>query len=934
MATPKLFLLDAFALIYRAHFAFIRNPRITREGLDTSAIYGFMLALIDVLEKQKPTHIGVVFDIGGSASRNELYADYKANRDATPEGIKIAVPYIHQLLEAVKIPALGLEGYEADDVIGTLAQQAEAQGFDVYMMTPDKDFGQLVTEKIKMFKPGRSGNPHEVMGPKEVCDKWQIQRVEQVVDILGMMGDASDNIPGLPGVGAKTAAKLLAQYDSLEGTLAHADDIKGKLGERIREHKAQGIMSKALARIITDVPVTLDVDGLLRKAADETALKALLEVLEFRSLARRLLPQSAPAEPLPAAPTKLVKKVMAPASSTGGQMDMFAMADSVGEPMPVETKEWYQCIDSNEGVQALVRLMQGEESIYLACLCDGEDAMTADCVGLSLAWSPSKAYYIPFPSGQEASTMRWQLLADFLQDPSMGKVAHDIKFLSHVLRQQGIELQGIQSDPMLAHYLLEPDRRHDLASLASQLTDIVPLESIALLGPKGKQRKTFRQLPASRVLNHACQLVDMTLQVDQVLLPMLTAHGLDSLYSNLEIPLVDVLSHMESAGIRVDQDGLASYSEELKLQSVDLEQGIFKQANCEFNLGSPKQLGEVLFDRMGLSDKAKKTKTGQYATGEEVLEGLRAAHPIIKDILEWRQVGKLRSTYVDALPLLVHPDTGRIHSTFNQAVAATGRLSSANPNLQNIPIRTERGRVVRGLFVPRDKDHQLLCADYSQIELRVIASMSGDQAMIDAFNAGEDIHATTAANIFHCPIKAVTREQRGHAKTVNFGIIYGVSAFGLAQQTNLSRTEAKAIIDSYFSTYPGIKDYIDAQVASARDKGFVETLMGRRRYLRDINSRNGAMRGHAERNAINAPIQGSAADIVKLAMLKVDQALEAGKFEAKLILQVHDELVFDAPRQELERLQSVVKTSMEEAYPLKVPLIVDVGMGDNWLEAH
>ncbi|MBT5340919.1 MAG: DNA polymerase I [Flavobacteriales bacterium] len=933
MSTPKLFLLDAFALIFRAHFAFIRNPRITRKGLDTSAIYGFMLALIDVLEKQQPTHIGVVFDIGGSASRTERYADYKANRDATPEGIKIAVPYIHQLLEAVKIPALGLEGYEADDVIGTLAQQAEAQGFDVYMMTPDKDFGQLVTEKIKMFKPGRSGNPHEVIGIKEVCDKWQIQRVEQVVDILGMMGDASDNIPGLPGVGAKTAAKLLAQFDSLEGTIAHADEIKGKLGERIREHKAQGIMSKELARIITDVPVTLDVDGLLRKAADEPALTALLEVLEFRSLARRILPQSAPVESLPVQPPKPAKKVAASAPSTGGQMDLFAM-DSVSELTAIETKELYQCIDSDEGVQALVRLMQGEQSIYLSCLCDGEDAMTADFVGLALSWSPSKAYYIPMPSSQVAADTRWQLLAGLLQDPSIGKGAHDIKFVSQVLRQQGVELQGIQSDPMLAHYLLEPDRRHDLASLASLLTDIIPLETAALLGPKGKQRKTFRQLPASSVLNHACQLVDMALQVDQVLLPMLASKGIDGLYNDLEIPLVDVLSHMESAGIRVDQKGLASYSEELKLQSADLEQGIFKQANCEFNLGSPRQLGEVLFDRMALSDKAKKTKTGQYATGEEVLEGLQAAHPIIKDILEWRQVGKLRSTYVDALPQLVHPGTGRIHSTFNQAVASTGRLSSTNPNLQNIPIRTERGRVVRGLFVPRDKDHQLLCADYSQIELRVIASMSGDQAMIDAFNAGEDIHATTAANIFHCPIKDVTREQRGHAKTVNFGIIYGVSAFGLAQQTNLSRSEAKAIIDSYFATYPGIKDYIDAQVASARDKGFVETLMGRRRYLRDINSRNGAMRGHAERNAINAPIQGSAADIVKLAMLKVAKALDEGKFEAKLILQVHDELVFDAPRQELEKLQSMVKTSMESAYQLKVPLIVDVGLGDNWLEAH
>ena len=933
MSTPKLFLLDAFALIFRAHFAFIRNPRITRKGLDTSAIYGFMLALIDVLEKQQPTHIGVVFDIGGSASRTERYADYKANRDATPEGIKIAVPYIHQLLDAVKIPALGLEGYEADDVIGTLAQQAEAQGFDVYMMTPDKDFGQLVTEKIKMFKPGRSGNPHEVIGIKEVCDKWQIQRVEQVVDILGMMGDASDNIPGLPGVGAKTAAKLLAQFDSLEGTIAHADEIKGKLGERIREHKAQGIMSKELARIITDVPVTLDVDGLLRKAADEPALTALLEVLEFRSLARRILPQSAPVESLPVQPPKPAKKVAASAPSTGGQMDMFAM-DSVSELTAIETKELYQCIDSDEGVQALVRLMQGEQSIYLSCLCDGEDAMTADFVGLALSWSPSKAYYIPMPSSQVAADTRWQLLAGLLQDPSIGKGAHDIKFVSQVLRQQGVELQGIQSDPMLAHYLLEPDRRHDLASLASLLTDIIPLETAALLGPKGKQRKTFRQLPASSVLNHACQLADMALQVDQVLLPMLASKGIDGLYNDLEIPLVDVLSHMESAGIRVDQKGLASYSEELKLQSADLEQGIFKQANCEFNLGSPRQLGEVLFDRMALSDKAKKTKTGQYATGEEVLEGLQAAHPIIKDILEWRQVGKLRSTYVDALPQLVHPGTGRIHSTFNQAVASTGRLSSTNPNLQNIPIRTERGRVVRGLFVPRDKDHQLLCADYSQIELRVIASMSGDQAMIDAFNAGEDIHATTAANIFHCPIKDVTREQRGHAKTVNFGIIYGVSAFGLAQQTNLSRSEAKAIIDSYLATYPGIKDYIDAQVASARDKGFVETLMGRRRYLRDINSRNGAMRGHAERNAINAPIQGSAADIVKLAMLKVAKALDEGKFEAKLILQVHDELVFDAPRQELEKLQSMVKTSMESAYQLKVPLIVDVGLGDNWLEAH
>ncbi|MEY4968265.1 MAG: hypothetical protein RLZZ261_36 [Bacteroidota bacterium] len=944
----KLFLLDAYALIFRAYFAFARNPRVTSKGLDTSAIYGFLLALVDVIEKEKPSHLAVVFDIGGSEVREQLFPDYKANRDETPEGIKVAVPYIQKLLGALRIPALGVPGYEADDVIGTLAHKAESAGFEVFMMTPDKDFGQLVTDRVKMYKPSRGGEPAEVWGPAEVCEKWGIERVEQVIDILGLMGDAVDNIPGIAGVGEKTAAKLLAEYGTLENVLAHGDQITGKLGERVREHAEVARLSRVLATILTDAPIELDEADLLREPADEEALRALLDELEIRSLARKLLPGTASAAPsAPSATESKPAEARSAAKSTAGdagQMDLFGGGGDLAEvaddapraagSSAATQPHAYTLIDSFEAAKALARSLDGLTELAFDTETTGLDALEAEMVGFSLSWEAHTAYYVSLPADRAEAQTWLELFRPRWEDPSLTWIGHNLKYDYQILANYGIRLAGTLRDTMLAHYLIEPDQRHGMDALAQNYLGYTPISIEALIGPKGKAQRSMRDVPAAEVAEYAAEDADITWRLHEAFNPKLTDAGLEGVLHDLEAPLVPVLADMERAGMAVDLEGLARYSVELGEDSARLEAEVRELAGMDFNLGSPKQLGEVLFDRLKLDPKAKKTKTGQYATGEEVLENFRSAHPIVDKLLEWRQVGKLKSTYVDALPGLVNPRTGRIHTTFNQAVAATGRLSSTNPNLQNIPVRTERGQRVRDLFVAGGSDRVLLSADYSQIELRVIASMSGDQGMIDAFLSGEDIHAATASKVFGVPLGDVTREQRSQAKTVNFGIIYGVSAFGLSQQSSLSRTEAKEVIEQYFATYPGIKKYIDDQVAAARAKGYVETLLGRRRYLRDIDSRNQAVRGHSERNAINAPIQGTAADIVKLAMIRIHDRLPREGFASPMILQVHDELVFDAYASEVEALREVVKAEMEAAFALKVPLVAETGVGRTWLQAH
>ncbi len=939
----KLFLLDAYALIFRAYFAFARNPCVTSKGLDTSPVYGFLLALLDVIEKEKPSHLAVVFDIGGSEVREQLFAEYKANRDETPEGIKVAVPYIQKLLGAMRIPALGVPGYEADDVIGTLAHQAEKAGFEVFMMTPDKDFGQLVTDRVKMYKPSRGGEPAEVMGPAEVCEKWGIERVEQVIDILGLMGDAVDNIPGIAGVGEKTAAKLLAEYGTLENVLAHGDQISGKLGERVREHAEMARLSRVLATILTDAPIELDEADLVREPADEEALRALLDELEIRSLARRLLPNAAAA---PSAEVKPAAAAPRPApGADSAQMDLFGGGDQGGEGgepaaphipggSAATQAHAYTLIDTIEAARSLSRSLDGLSELAFDTETTGLDALEAEMVGFSLSWEAHTAYYVALPAERAAAQAWLELFRAHFERPDVTWIGHNLKYDYQILANYGIQLAGTLRDTMLAHYLMEPDQRHGMDALAQNYLGYTPISIETLIGAKGKNQKSMRDVPAAEVAEYAAEDADVTWRLHEAFTPKLAEAGLERVLHDLEAPLVPVLADMERAGMCVDLEGLARYSVELGEDSARLEAEVRELAGVDFNLGSPKQLGEVLFDRLKLDPKAKKTKTGQYATGEEVLENFRSAHPIVDKLLEWRQVGKLKSTYVDALPQLVNARTGRIHTTFNQAVAATGRLSSTNPNLQNIPIRTERGQRVRDLFVAGGADRVLLSADYSQIELRVIASMSGDQGMIDAFLSGEDIHAATASKVFGVPLAEVTREQRSQAKTVNFGIIYGVSAFGLSQQSSLSRTEAKEVIEQYFATYPGIKKYIDDQVAAARAKGYVETLLGRRRYLRDIDSRNQAVRGHSERNAINAPIQGTAADIVKLAMIRIHDRLQREGLRSPMILQVHDELVFDAYTAEVDALRELVKSEMEAAFTLSVPLVAETGVGRTWLQAH
>ena len=933
----KLFLLDAYALIFRAYFAFAKNPRITSGGMDTSAIYGFTTALLDLLSKENPTHIAVCFDLPQPTERHEMFPEYKANRDATPEAIKIAVPYIHKILEAFNIPALGVPGFEADDVIGTLAKKAEQEGFRTYMMTPDKDFGQLVSPNIFMYRPGRGGNPPEVWGEAEVCEKFGLDRVEQVIDYLGMMGDSVDNIPGLPGVGAKTAQKLLAQYGSLEETLAHADEIKGKLGEKIRDNAELGVLSKKLARIIIDVPIDLAADTLERDPWNQEALLGIFEELEFRTLGRRLglvqTEASTPAETKPAS-TKV-------SLTSNDQMSLFGGDDSPTEAATAgvssresvaTTTHLYQMVETAVEARQLAQILAEQPSVAFDTETTSLNTLDAALVGMSFSTGKGKAYYVPVPADRAAAEEMVDAFAPFWASAGE-KIGQNIKYDISVLMNYGVEVKGPLFDTMIAHYLIQPDMRHNMDILAETYLNYQCISIESLIG-KGKNQKNMRDLPPDEILDYAAEDADITFQLKEIFEPKLVETGVDKVFRNIEMPLVPVLARMEREGIRVDVGALQSYSGELEEVIVKLEKEIVELAGRPFNVGSPRQLGEVLFEDLKLSDKPKKTKTGQYATSEAILEGLKKSHPIINKILGFRELKKLKSTYVDALPELVQGTTGRIHTSFNQTVAATGRLSSTNPNLQNIPIRTENGRKVRAMFVPGDEERILLAADYSQIELRVIAALAKDEAMIAAFQAGEDIHRATAAKVFEVAPEEVTREQRSNAKTVNFGIVYGVSAFGLSQQTDMSRKEAKAAIDGYFRTYPGIKKYMDDQVAFARDHGYVETITGRRRYLKDIESRNAVVRGHSERNAVNAPIQGSAADIIKLAMIEVDRAMRAANLKSKMLLQVHDELVFDVYKDELEELKALVVEKMEAAVSLDVPMVAEVGTGSNWLEAH
>ncbi len=927
----KLFLLDAYALIFRAYFAFARNPRVTSKGMDTSAIYGFTTALLDVLNKENPSHIAVVFDMKGPTKRHEMYEEYKANRDETPEAIKIAVPYIQRVLDAFRIPYVGVEGYEADDVIGTLAKQAEKEGFTTYMMTPDKDFGQLVSDHIFMYKPPRGGGKAEVMGPKEICEKWDIENVDQVVDILGMMGDSADNIPGLPGVGEKTAVKLLKEYGSMEKVLENAHEIKGKLGEKIRDNADLGRLSKELARIWIDAPIELSKTDINRDPIDEEQLKAVFEELEFRTLAKRILD----VEIKKSTGASVVKQV-------GDQMDLFggggetsAESTSGDEVGSLEnTEHHYQKVDDAMGIQLLVKKLLKQSAVCFDTETTSLDTLKAELVGVAFSFDAHKAYYIPISSDPKEAQERVDLLKPFFSDDKVEKVAQNLKYDMKVLKKYGVEIAGPLFDTMLAHYLLQPDMRHNMDFLAETYLNYRPMSIEKLIGKKGKQQGSMRDVEVDRVVEYAGEDADITFQLYQAFKPGLTEGGVQDVFSKVETPLVPVLAQMEFEGVKVDVDALKSYSSALQSELESLEKSIIEEAGTPFNIGSPRQLGEILFGKLQLMEKPKKTKSGQYSTSEDILVQIADKHPIVGMVLDWRQIGKLKSTYVDALPELVNAETGRIHSTFNQTVAATGRLSSMNPNLQNIPIRTDRGKKVRGMFIPRGEEYTLLAADYSQIELRIIAALSGDEAMISAFKNGEDIHAATASKVFDVPLDEVTREQRSHAKTVNFGIIYGVSAFGLSQQTNLSRMEAKEVIEAYFRTYPGVRDYIDSQVELAREQGYVQTITGRRRYLKDINSRNAVVRGHAERNAVNAPIQGSAADVIKLAMIKIHDEMKKRSMKSKMILQVHDELVFDAHNDEIQELTKLTVELMESAYELSVPLEVDTGIGSNWLEAH
>ena len=950
----KLFLLDAFALIYRAHFAFSKNPRVNSKGLNTGAILGFTNTLVEVLQKEKPTHIGVAFDGPKKTFRHEQYAEYKAQRQAMPEDIGLAIPYIKQIIKAFHIPILMVEGFEADDVIGTLARRAEAQGFgEVFMMTPDKDYCQLVTDCVKIYRPAFMGNAAEILDVAHVLQRFEIERPEQVIDILGLQGDASDNIPGIPGIGEKTAKTLIQKYGSVENLIANVDELKGKQQENVRNFAEQGLMSKELATIHLDVPIEFEADKLVLDQPDGEALRQLFDELEFRQLAARVLGDGSPAD-VGAAPigrgARRPKTVEGQGSLFGSSADAAVAigaeegaTGSFGAPAGPrltlqDVPHQYHLMDTPELRKSLLEFLLQQTEVSFDTETTGLDTMTARLVGLSFCWLPGEAYYVPVPHDDHAAA---QALVDefqpFFEAAHILKIGQNIKYDLTILKHYKVAINGPLFDTMLAHYLLEPDMRHGMDVLAETYLHYTPVPITALIGAKGKNQKTMADLPPAEVSDYACEDADVTLQLKHVFEPLLKEVGLLDLLNEVENPLVPVLADIEYEGVKIDSSAMGEYSAELQGYIVDLEKQIFSEAGQEFNIGSPKQLGEVLFDKMDIGKgKIKKTKTGQYATGEEILSQLAAENPIAALILEYRQLSKLRSTYVEALPQLVNATDGRVHTSFNQAVTATGRLSSTNPNLQNIPIRTEKGREIRKAFVPRDAGHLLLAADYSQVELRIMADFSGDKTMIEAFRQGLDIHTSTASKVFKVPLEQVDSEMRRKAKTVNFGIIYGISAFGLAQRIGISRKEATKIIDTYFEEFSSVKQFMDESINKARELEYATTLLGRRRYLRDINSRNATLRGYTERNAINAPIQGTAADIIKMAMINIHHWLREEKLGTKMILQVHDELVFDAVAEEVEYITPKIKELMTTALllPRGVPLEVEVGSGRNWLQAH
>jgi len=927
----KLFLLDGMALIYRAHFALSKSPRFTSTGLNTSAIMGFTNTLLEVLKKESPSHMAVVFDTDAPTERHTSFEAYKAHREAMPEDLALAIPYIVRLIEGFNIPVITKDGFEADDIIGTLAKKAEQQDFEVFCMTPDKDFAQLVSERIKIYKPARMGNGHEILGVKEVLEKWEIQRVEQVIDILGLWGDAVDNIPGIPGIGEKTAKKLIQDFGSIENIIANSHQLKGKQRENVETFAEQGLISKKLATIILDVPVELDAEALTIREPNRELLESLFAELEFRTLGRRVF-----GEDFSVAESK---------GALGGQMDLFgstmptATSETTAEAPPPgkhigNTAHNYIFADTPEKITALIDLLSLQSIICFDTETTGTDANCCELVGLSFSYEQGKAWYVPAPVDQQACLALVQQFKPLFENAAITKIGQNLKFDMLVLGWYGVQVKGMLFDTMLAHYLIDPETRHGMDVLAENYLGYTPVSITSLIGPKGKKQLNMRDIDPQIVSEYAAEDADITLQLKEVFEPMLAKVEASKLAQEVEFPLVHVLVDMEREGVRIDIKALTDFSLIIQNDVQVLEERIYEKAGVPFNIASPKQLGEVLFDKLQLDPKAKKTKTGQYQTGEDVLLALANKSDIVQDILEYRQLQKLRSTYVDALPQLINAKTGRVHTSYNQAVAATGRLSSNNPNLQNIPIRTERGREVRKAFIPRDEDHVILSADYSQIELRLIAEISKDENMLDAFVKGLDIHTATAAKVYGIALEEVSSSQRRNAKAVNFGIIYGQSAFGLSQSLGIPRREAAEMIEQYFIQYPGIKDYMANTIAFAKEHGYVETLLKRRRYLRDINSANATVRGFAERNAINAPIQGSAADLIKIAMINIHQDINAAGLKGKMTMQVHDELVFDVPRTEVEAFRALIEERMKSAIKTEVPIVVEIGQGSNWLEAH
>ena len=923
----RLFLLDAFALIYRAYYSFIRNPIRNSKGLNTSAVYGFTNTLYDLITNEKPTHLAVVFDAPGRTDRASEYDFYKANREAMPEDIQMAIPIIKEILKAFHIPMLELEGYEADDIIGTIAKEKEKTGHTIFMVTPDKDFAQLVSENIFMYKPSRQGKGVQILGVPEIKEQWQVEDPEQVIDILGLWGDAVDNIPGIPGIGEKIAKKLIAEYGSVENLIANTDKLKGKQKENVENFAEQGIISKQLATIIIDTPIKVSDDDLLLSEPDKKKLAELFAELEFRTLGKRILGDE----------YSVNRKV-----SDVGQIDMFVPGNvesnvpEITKGKSIESVEHnYILLKTEEQIQQLIAEFKKQKSFAFDTETTGLNPLTAEIVGISFSVKEHEAYYYPISENKEDAIRQLSKFAPIFANEEIEKIGQNIKYDIHVLNQYKIEVTGKIYDTMLAHYIMEPDLRHNMDYLSETFLGYTPVSIETLIGKKGAKQKSMRTVPVEEIKDYAAEDADITFQLAQKFKPKTQGNYIEKLLNEMELPLIPVLTNMEREGINLDTDFLQEYSEQLHEEMIEKRDSIFSQAGTEFNLNSPKQLGEVLFEKMEIPYKGKKTKTGQYITNESKLLTLANDNAIVSDILSYREITKLKSTYVDALPQMVNPNTGRIHTSFNQTIAATGRLSSDKPNLQNIPIRTERGRKIRKAFVPRNNDYMLMAADYSQVELRLVASMSEDETMINAFENKEDIHTLTASKVFSVKQEEVTREMRSHAKTVNFGIIYGVSAFGLSQQTNLSRTESKEIIENYFKTYPGIKAYMDSNVEFARKHKYVETIMGRRRYLRDIDSRNATLRSHAERNAINAPVQGSAADLIKLAMINIHDEMQQRNMQSKMLLQVHDELVFDMLNAEKEALKTLVINKMENAISgLKVPIVAEVGFGVNWLEAH